>query len=1446
MSNTVSRAKNRKPVRHQPNGGSASTDKESHAASCPIVGMGASAGGLNAFKTFFTHMPTDSGTAFVLVPHLDPTHQSLMVDLLSHHTRMPVCEVTDGLAVEANRIYIIPPARYLSIHHAHLHLDLPPERHDVETAIDHFLRSLALDQQERAIGVIFSGTGSHGTIGLQAIKVGGGMTMVQAPDTADYPYMPQSAIATGTVDYILPPEDMPEVLTGYVQHAYVSGAWKPALQPETESELFGRILALLRARTDYDFRSYRKNMLMRRVLRRMSLNHINQLSEYHQLLRDNKEEVNDLFRDLLIGVTGFFREPEAFQVLEHTVVPTWIERMDPDTPIRVWVPGCATGEEAYSIAILLIEPFSAAQKPFNLQIYATDIDDEALAFARRGIYPESIRADVSPERLQRFFTRTDSHFRINKQVRESVVFAAQNLISDAPFSKLDLISCRNLLIYLEPEVQQKLISLFHFALNEDGYLLLGSAETVGRRQDLFEAVSKKWRVFKRIGPTRRDTIDFPIVHGFGRHSSLQPVTQMTTRSGINFAALTQRQLLLDYGPASALINRKHDILYFYGPTGDYLEPPTGEPTSDLIAMARQGLRIRLRAACHQAIQENRSVSDTSARVKRGGKWHACTISVKPIMEPKQAEGLLLVTFLERVVAGYAVETEAEPADESSIVSQLEYELKLARDELQGTIEDMESSNEELKASNEEVMSMNEELQSANEELESSKEELQSLNEELATINNQLEDKVDELDRANDDITNLLNSSDIATLFLDTELNIRQFTPVTGKLLGLIASDIGRPISRFASDLTGADLPLEARKVLDKLAPVDNELSTGDGHHYLRRILPYRTADNRIEGVVVTFIDITRRIESEAESRRMATVLQDSYDAITLQDFDGRILAWNRGAERLYGYSKAEALRMNIRDIVPQDKRDEALNFVQRIQGDEIVKPFDTHRLTKDGRTLEVLLTVTPLKDESGRLSAVATTEHEISERELFNHWRAQHELDKRARQIERLQRLVENLPAGAVYLDKERMTMNRAAEEITGYERGDLQTLDQWFAKLYGERAAEIRRIYESYRDAGFIETTPPIMITRKNGSQRFVEFAGYRFEDQEVWMMHDMTKRHLYEKALRKSEERLQAIMDNASEAIVVIDGDGVITDFNIAAETLFGYGADETVGRNISQLMPSPYREQHDAYMRHYRETGKSTIMRQRRELPGRRKDGLIIPLEITIAEIDHRSLYCGMIRDLTEHKSLEKEIADICTLEQERIGQDIHDGLGQQLTGLSMMATSLKHELEKHELPQATRLDEMIGYLTQAAEEARTLSHGLAPISIMPQGLSDAFSKLAEHIRMTTGINCRFESEQSVENMDVTFSMQLYRIAQEAVNNAVKYANPRNIHIKLENIHGYALTVSDDGSGFNVNDMMQKRFGLRIMRYRAGIIGFKLEIESSPGRGTAIHCRQGPAVQ
>lgn len=1406
---------------------------------CPVVGICASAGGLSAFKAFLGRLPVDSDMAFVLVPHLDPAHQSLMVELLSRQTEMPVCEITDHMQVLPNHVYIIPPAKYLVIKNSILQLENPPKKKKIETAIDYFLRSLAIDLEERAIGIILSGTSSHGTSGLQAIKASGGMTMAQSPDSAEYDSMPQNAIDSGIVDYILVPEDMPATIIKYVQHAYVSGIWQPPSSEHNEVKQLNKILKLLRVQTSYDFRHYRKNMIKRRVMRRLGVNHIENLVDYADLLSKSSREGRQLLRDLLIGVTFFFREPKAFRELEKTVIARWLEQDNCDEPIRIWVPGCATGEEAYSIAILLIENFSEAQQPLRFQIFATDIDEEALDIARHGIYPISTASDISAERLSRFFNiQPDGRYQVNKQLRESIVFANQNLINDAPFSRLDMISCRNLLIYLETELQQKVITLFHFALNSDGYLLLGSSETVGRHLDLFQTVSKKWRIFRRIGPVRRDNVDFPITSLSDRRGQILPEVKSTIARDINFAELTQRQLLDDYTPAAVLINRKYEVLYFQGATGSFLEAPTGEPTRDLMALARQGLKTRLRAACYKAIREESSVTDHSPKLRVNDSWLHCSVTVKPLMEPKQAEGLLLVTFqLQQQTASDIPSTTTENSSqvESALVRQLEYELKVTREDLQSSIEDMNSSNEELKASNEEIMSMNEELQSANEELETSKEELQSLNEELTTVNSQLQDKLEELDKSHNDMTNLLNSSDIATLFLDIQLAIRQFTPSTGKLLGLISSDIGRLISTFATEFTGCSLQDDAHEVLDKLVPVETLINTADNCFYLRRVLPYRTSDNHINGLVVTFIDVTQRYKSDEQMRRMATVLHDSSDAISVVGFDGNIIAWNRGAEALYGYSEAQALKMNIRDLIPAQELAEEQQFLQRIENGEFIDSFDSTRVNKDGRRINVWVTTTPLYDKNGKPVSVATTERDISERRI---------LDKLRVQTDRLMRMVEHLPAGAVYREGDNLIMNKAAEEITGYERDELSTVDVWFKRLYGEQADEKQRMYNQSRDAWFPETIHPIAHTRKNGERRYVEYAGYRFDDHEVWILHDVTQQQQFEAEIMDREQRLRAVMDNAAEAIIVIGQDGLVTDFNTSAVTLFGYSADEVVGHNVSMLMPSPYRESHDDYIANYLKKEKKgpTFINLPRELPGLRKDGDSFPLHLTVTEVASLGIFVGILRDLSEQKILEREVAEISTVEKERIGRELHDGLGQQLTGLSLIVSSIRQKYKNQGTTDIVgELDEVIKQLQLAIKDTRNISRGLVPISVSADGLVDALKLLVEDVN-NMGVECHLQiNEDEQHYSDRTSAMQIYRVIQEAVNNALKHANAKRIDIHLGSIHSSCrFYISDNGCGFNV-EKQSNGMGTRIMVYRAGIIGCELDIESTPGTGTTVSCNQ-----
>jgi two-component system CheB/CheR fusion protein len=769
---------------------------------------------------------------------------------------MPVVEATEGMRVEANRVYIIPPNKYMTIQGGVLRLTGPVERRGPHTSIDLFLRSLADDLHEKAICVILSGTGSHGALGLKAVKAAGGMAMVQDPATADYDRMPLSAVATGLADYVLPVDQMGEALIRYAQHSYINGGASSAEVTEAPDH-FHRLLALLHARTRFDFRYYRKKMLARRVERRMGLSHFNDLGDYIGYLREHPDELKQLARDLLISVTSFFRDPEAYRALQAEVVAPLVQDKQADQPIRVWVPGCATGEEAYSIGMLMFEQLANAKKSCNLQIFATDVDDESLETARQAIYSESIAADVSPERLDRFFIRADeTAFQVNKQLRESAIFAVQNLIADPPFSKLDLISCRNVLIYLEPHVQAKVISLLHFALNEGGYLFLGPSETIGRQIDLFEPISKKWRIYKRIGPSRPDRVEFPIISKIRPRPKLEAGGEEAQPGGhIGFAEFTQKLLLDQFAPAAVLVNRKYEVLYFFGPTMRYLDVPTGEPTVDVIAMARDELRSKLRWAIHRVAHDGEPLATADAEVKRNGGVFRVLAAVKRALSPGVPDGLLLVTFQDVSDEPLPPREQYDTSDER-LVRQLEYELKATKEDLQSTIEELESSNEELKASNEEVMSMNEELQSANEELETSKEELQSLNEELSTVNNQLQEKVDELEGASNDLANLLNCTNIATVFLDTDFRIKRFTPATTRLLKLIATDVGRPIADIAPRFTDPELLRDAEFVLRELRPRDLEVPADDGTWWIRRTSLYRTLDNRIAGVVLTFYDIT--------------------------------------------------------------------------------------------------------------------------------------------------------------------------------------------------------------------------------------------------------------------------------------------------------------------------------------------------------------------------------------------------------------------------------------------------------------------------------------------------------------------------------------------------------------------------------------------------------------
>jgi len=980
--------------------------------SFPIVGIGASAGGLAAFEAFFSGMPadTDPGMAFVLVQHLAPDHKSILTDLVRRYTRMQVFEVEDGMQVRPNCTYIIPPNCDMAFLNGALQLMDPSSPRGQRLPIDFFFRSLAQDQHERAICIVLSGTGSDGTLGVRAIKGEGGMAMAQNPESTEYDGMPRSAIGTGLVDYELPPAEMPAQLMAYVAHAFGRPPHIPADPPSRGENVLKKIFILLRAQTGHDFSQYKPSTIHRRIERRMAVHQIETMNAYVSYLQQTPPEVEALFRDLLIGVTNFFRDPDAFKVLEEQVIARIFAGKPASAVIRAWSPGCSTGEEAYSLAILFAERQEAMKQSFKVQVFATDIDSAAIATARAGLYPSAIAADVSAERLARFFTLEPdgSAYRIHKSIRDMVVFSEHNVIKDPPFSKLDLISCRNLMIYMGGDLQKKLIPLFHYALNPDCILFLGTSETVGDFDDLFSALDRKMKLYRRqddFNGARRATPGHFLPALSAINAGLPQTGGRTAfPHKLPLRELTEQALLRQVTPTAVLVNGQGDILYTHGQSGSYLELPPGETgVSNILKMAREGLRHELTTALHKAVGTRETVNSPGLRIKNKDDITRVNLTISPVsanpavMSLQAGEAPLFLVILEEAPQLDGVDRDLLPGssdpsanDEASLklresarVAALEQELRAKEEYLQATNEELETSNEELKSANEEMQSVNEELQSTNEELETSKEELQSVNEELSTVNTELQNKVADLSRVNNDMNNLMAGTGIGTIFVDHQLHILRFTPTSTRIINLIPSDVGRPVSHIVSNLVGYDhLLADIQAVLDTLIPKEVDVQTTVGTWYTMRIQPYRTLDNVIEGAVITFVDITemtrvRAALRESESlRRLAVVVRDAHDAITVQDLSGRILAWNPGAERIYGWSEAEALKMTIHDMTPENLRAEALSVVRRLVKTDVLEPYRMQRFAKDGRIVEVWLTATALLNEAGQVYAIATTERE--------------------------------------------------------------------------------------------------------------------------------------------------------------------------------------------------------------------------------------------------------------------------------------------------------------------------------------------------------------------------------------------------------------------------------------------------------------------------------------
>jgi two-component system, chemotaxis family, CheB/CheR fusion protein len=937
-----------------------------------IVGIGASAGGLPAFKAFCANMPADSGMAFVLVQHLSPQHASMLVELLSAATAMPVSEAVDGAPVVANHVYVIPPNATLRITAGNLQVSKPAPAREHRRPIDTFLSSLAEDQKESAVGIILSGGGSDGTEGLRAIKELGGLTMAQADfDEHAMSGMPLSAAATGVVDHVLPVEEMPARLIAYNRHLL---GVEPHKDPEgtrgDAGEHVAEVCALVRRATGHDFSDYKEATLVRRMQRRMQVLRIDTPPAYIERLRQEPGEIECLFRELLIGVSHFFRDPPAFEALKAQVVPYLIRDKPPGNTVRVWVPGCATGEEVYSIAILLKEAVGQRDGAPSLQIFATDIDEKAIAVARAARYRKSQLAHVPAARLERWFAADGDQWCPIREIREMCIFSTHSVIKDAPFSRLDLISCRNLLIYLGSELQDRVLRVFHYALQPGGYLFLGPSESVTRNSKLFVALDKKHRIFRR----RDFPASLPASLRAPEAAAPRPRQEATfAQNGIETSA---RRLMERYVPAHIVVDGNHDVLRFSGQIDKYLGPTPGAASLNLFNLIRRGLRSAARTALAEARATRQPVTHEALAIEVSGRRELVDLVVEPL--PDSDAGVCIVVFLDR--GPEIAKNRSSDAAQTLPIEALEKELRTTRERLEATIDELETSNEEMRSANEEYQSVNEELQSTNEELETSKEEMQSINEELQTVNAELGSKNEQLVHLNSDLKNLLDSTQIATLFLDRDLRIKNFTPTMTDLFHLRDGDRGRPLTEIASRFSYDALSTDAMRVMRDLSVVEREFDVEGDASFLMRMRPYRGVDNVIDGVVVTCVDITERKRAEKILREHAAIVEFSQDALIGVTLQGMIHSWNPGAERLYGYSSQEAIGQPMSSLAPAEQGQAQVAYLTEARTGAMAGPAETIRRHKDGSPLNVELSVTPIRAADGTIVSLAEASRDISDR----------------------------------------------------------------------------------------------------------------------------------------------------------------------------------------------------------------------------------------------------------------------------------------------------------------------------------------------------------------------------------------------------------------------------------------------------------------------------------
>jgi len=1112
-----------------------------------VVGIGASAGGLEALEKFFSNAQPDSGMAYVVIQHLSPDYKSLMADLLSRRTELPVLVAQDGMPVEPNHVYLIPPKQSITIFHRKLFLT---ERESglLYLPIDIFFQSLAQDLEEKAIGVILSGTGSDGSRGLRAIKENGGLVIVQDEKSAKFDGMPRSAIATNLVDYILPPEHMAREMLNYVQHPCLISdpAVKRVISHDDDS--LSKVFAILRTSSGVDFTYYKQNTMVRRIERRMGIKQIDKLSDYLHFLYQTPSEVNTLFREFLIGVTRFFRDTEAFEEVKKSVIPSIFANKHRGDTIRVWVAACSTGEEAYSIAILLTEYMETTGHHMDIKVFATDLDKNALEFAGKGIYPESIAEDVSPDYLQNYFVKSGESYCVSRRVREMVIFAQQNIITDPPFSKVDLISCRNVLIYLQPILQKKVISAFQFGLNPDGYLFLGTSETIGDSDDFFQNRHVKWKIYQYKGgfrPSLEDNhlarVPMSIQPGLGRRYSHNPAI----RDDLRVIEGIQRGVIEAFLHPTVVVDENQDVIYIAGDMDSYLRVSSGGLFSaNILKQAREGLSVPLSTAIHKVLKDQQEVTYKNIRLGDTAQASLIDIRVKPFSEPSSRQKMAIIQF---IPASQSPSTEYNAAQTFDVnigaqqrIQDLEHELQFTRESLQATVEELETSNEELQATNEELFASNEELQSTNEELH-------SVNEELITVNAEYHAKIQELTKLNEDINNLLSSADVGTIFLDRDLRVRLFTPSAQREIHLLEQDIGHPISHVTHKIINCNLAHESHQVLTTLASREMEAQTESGHWYQIKFFPYYTLQQQVGGVVITLMDVTAFKQANMQLARLSAAVEQSPASIVITDTAGNIEYVNPRFTQITGYALEEVMGKNPRIL----KTNKTPPETYRQLWDTISAGREWHgefiNLRKNGELFYEQASISPILDEKGTITHYLAVKENLTERKRVEE--ALRESEKRYRL------LISSLPDISILLfDRENRYLIAGGEELekAGFELEKIegrtleeafpQQLVELYAPLYRKAlAGESTSFDHTYGD----QTYHQIVVPLRNSMGE--TYAG-------MLVSHNITNRVNMENTLRLNLEKYQVLFDAFPLGVTIADRDGNILESNREAERILG----------------------------------------------------------------------------------------------------------------------------------------------------------------------------------------------------------------------------------------------------------------------------------------------------